>query len=170
MLRTHRPVAESQTFCTNCDYEGHPRDDNHGYVLGTSAEVPPSTSKWIATLGSTKDSCPECMFDMSKQITYKMPPPILVFEFPNTNIRISHKIVFINQDNEKTILHLRGIVYYGGYHFTSRVIDAEKNVWYSDGRQLGHVCQKEGELKLMNNETLRKHSGRKLMVAVYAQE
>ena len=65
-------------------------------------------------------------------------------------------------------LHLRGIVYIVGYHFTSRIIQPDGSVWYHDG-QKGHLCEKEGYLKSIGDKNLRTRGMEKLVLAVYAQ-
>jgi hypothetical protein len=32
-----------------------------------------------------------------------------------------------------TTLHLKGLVYHGGYHFTCQIIDESGNIWFHDG-------------------------------------
>ena len=91
----------------------------------------------------------------------------MIFEYPDKDIRTSHKIHF-ETDEGHVALHLRGIVYLGGRHFTSRVIDPDGTVWYHDG-QMGYACQMEGHLEQMNSPSLKECKGRKLVLAVYAQ-
>ena len=170
MLRADSYVAETQMVCTNCAFEGQEQDDRLGYVVTAAAgALPASTSKWIANLGHASEySCPECLSDTIWNIYYKNPPSILVLEYPATDIRTSHRIKF-HADEGFVTLHLRGIVYHGSHHFTSRVIDADGDVWYYDG-QMGHACQKEAPLKLMEYADLKECKGRNLVLAVYAQE
>src|SRR6266487_405386 len=168
MLRTQNAVAYSQLTCTVCDYEGPEKDDRLGYVVTATGPQPTSTVKWIAHLGhSTQDSCPECMSDMARDIFYKDPPSILALEYPDTDIRTSHKMVF-RRDTGSVTLYLRGIIYLGNYHFTSRVIRTDGSVWYHDG-QRGHICHEEGNLRSMDSQDLKTCKGRKLVLAVYAQ-
>ena len=122
MLRTEDPVTASQLVCTNCDYKGPEKDSRHGYVVSSVEVTSASTSKWLADLGrSAQRSCPECLSDMRRHLFYKDPPDVLVLDYPGENIRTSHKIVFDSDDGHVT-LNLRGIIYLGNYHFTSRVI------------------------------------------------
>ena len=91
----------------------------------------------------------------------------MILEYPEKAIRTSHKIVF-HTDEGNITLHLRGIIYHGGYHFTSRVIDSEGNVWYYDG-QKGQTCDEEGNLGSKSDQDLRECKGRNLVLAVYSQ-
>jgi hypothetical protein len=104
---------------------------------------------------------------MRKHLFYKDPPNILVLDYPGKDIRTSRKIVF-DSDEGYVTLHLRGIIYLGNHHFTSRVICTDGSVWYHDG-QKGHISYEEGHLKSMKDKDLRTCKGRALMLAVYAQ-
>jgi hypothetical protein len=161
-------VTASQLVCTNCDYKGPEKDSRHGYVVSSVEVTSASTSKWLADLGhSAQRSCPECLSDMRRHLFYKDPPDVLVLDYPGENIRTSHKIVFDSDDGHVT-LNLRGIIYLGNYHFTSRVICTDGSVWYHDG-QKGHICHEEGQLKSMRDKDLRTCKKRALTLAVYAR-
>ena len=96
-------------------------------------------------------------------------PPILVLEYPQRSIVTSHKLEFETENGTKT-LDLRGIVYHGQYHFTSRIISSQKQVWYHDGMTTGKSCSYDGMLNDMTDNDLRKCRQRYLSLAVYAQK
>ena len=169
LLKPQSSVTLNQHMCTNCDYEEPEIDDRLGYALTTTGPQPASTAKWIGGLGHhSHDFCPECQARMTWKIFYKGFPSILTLEYPDTDIKTSHKMFFA-ADDQKVTLYLRGVIYLGGFHFTSRIIHSDGTVWYHDG-QKGHACKKQGHLRSMEDKDLRKCKGRKLMLAVYAQE
>jgi hypothetical protein len=88
----------------------------------------------------------------------------LIFEYPNIDIKTSHKIKF--QDN--TVLKLRGIVYHGDSHFTSRIISPEGNIWFHDGMTTGGTCETDGHLETTKDKQLRNCQSKKLVLVVYA--
>ena len=92
----------------------------------------------------------------------------MVFEYPNTKIKTSHKIRF-KTDNAITVLHLRGIVYHGENHFTSRIISPNGNIWFHDGISTGSTCEIDGHLKTTTDRALYNCKGNKLVMAIYAQ-
>jgi len=144
------------------------RDDRLGYFVTATGQAHVSTSKWIAKLGhAARDPCPECLSAMTRNVFYNSIPSILVLEYPDEDIITSHKIVF-NGDKGFVTLCLRGIVYHGGYHFTSHVIQTDGKVWYHDG-QLGHICHEEGHLTSIGDRDLRTCKGRNLVLAVFSQ-
>ncbi len=170
MLTPDHIVASSQLVCTNCDYEGLEIDDNLGYVLCPSqSKSAASTSKLVNDLGhEAQESCPECMCDMVRDTVYENTPALLIIEYPGSNVKTSHKIKF-DTDAGPVYLYLRGIVYHGGFHFTSRIISADGSIWYHDGRETGSVCHSDGSLSAITDQGLRKCRRRNLVLAVYAK-
>ncbi|KAJ6549529.1 hypothetical protein DFH09DRAFT_926103 [Mycena vulgaris] len=45
------------------------------------------------------------------------------------------------------ILLLRGIIYVGNFHFTSRLVDSDGRVWFHDGIRTGRACVDENYLE-----------------------
>ena len=68
------------------------------------------------------------------------------------------------------ILNLRGIVYHGGYHFTSRIVSSKQQIWYHDGINTGKICLRDGMLGSQSEDRLRVCRGRDLVLAVYTQK
>jgi hypothetical protein len=170
LLKTNGPVTSSQDICTNCDHEGPVRDHSYGYFLSPpESRNPSSTSKLIQTLGrKAPHSCPECMCDMTRDVSFNEPPKLLVIEYPESDMKTSHSIK-VKSDTGPAYLYLRGIIYLGGYHFTSQVIAVDGTTWYHDGRTDYGICQPGGSLKCISNEGLRVCGRRKLVLAVYTQ-
>jgi hypothetical protein len=108
------------------------------------------------------------MSPVTRDISYRDVPSLLSLEYPDKDIRTSHRIVFVTDDGHMP-LHLRGIIYSGGFHFTARIIHPDGSIWYHDG-QKGHLCEKDGSLKSKNDKDLRSCRGRKLVLAIYAQD
>src|SRR5438046_8960373 len=99
MLEPQEFVSYSQLQCTSCEYEEPEINDHLGYALCASHPVAASTSKWIQGLGQLdQNPCPQCMSSMTRDITYKHVPSILCLEYPEKDIKTSHKIVFTTDD------------------------------------------------------------------------
>jgi hypothetical protein len=88
--------------------------------------------------------------------------------YSDCNLKTSHKIQ-CKTDEGNVDLHLRGIVYHGGHHFTSHII-SQGNIWYHDGMTTGQACDKDGTLKSTRDKKLRSCNEKKLVLAVYAQD
>ena len=72
------------------------------------------------------------------------PSPIIVFEIApqTTPLPVPTNMIHLPLDDAGAYdYHLRGIVYYGGYHFTARLIDSNQSVWSYDGQLHGGLPQ-----------------------------
>ncbi|KAF8573069.1 hypothetical protein K439DRAFT_1258076, partial [Ramaria rubella] len=49
-------------------------------------------------------------------------------------------------DNTKHKMNLRGIIYHGLYHFTSRIIDKTGNIWSHNGTKFDGQCKMTGKV------------------------
>jgi hypothetical protein len=67
-------------------------------------------------------------------------------------------------------LSLRGIVYYGNYHYTSRIIDINRKVWFHDGMITGSSSQLEGSAVNVEERYFNKCNHKNVALLVYAQE
>jgi len=170
LFKVDTVVSSSQHNCTCCEYAEDPVDDGLGYVVHADSSVTGSTSEWIDKMSQkTRRACPDCRTMMQQILFYNDVPPILVLEYPWRNIVTSHKLEFETENGTKT-LDLRGIVYHGQYHFTSRIISSQKQVWYHDGMTTGKTCSYDGQLNDMQDNNLRKCRQRHLTLAIYIQK
>ena len=71
-------------------------------------------------------------------------------------------------DEKSTVLYLRGIVYHGAYHFTSRIISCDGDIWFNDGISTGKSSENDGHLNHTADSRLRTCRGKDLVSAVYA--
>ena len=100
-------------------------------------------------------------------IFYHEVPNIVILEYPMKTIHTSHTLEFLTDKGDKQILQLRGIVYHGRYHFTSRIISSEQDIWFHDWINTGKMCPKDRIVVNLTNDHLR---GRDLVLAVYASK
>jgi hypothetical protein len=84
------------------------------------------------------------------------------------NIVTSHRLEFKTDTGVKSLL-LRGIVYHGNNHFTSRIVSLDNQVWYHDGMTTGRSCISDGLLNDVCDAGLRMCQQGSLVLAVYAQ-
>jgi hypothetical protein len=169
MLKTLEPVTSSQVVCYSCRYAEPAINDSQDFVVSAGISHIRSTSDWMQTLQRrTSRICPSCSSLMRKPVFYNEPPNLLVLEYPQHNIRTSHKLTF-HKDDDQVDLHLKGIVYLGGFHFTACFISSDHSLWYHDGRVTGRNCIQTGNLLTTSDSVLRKHQNRILNLAIYAQ-
>ena len=170
MLKSNRKTAKSHLLCTTCDTTTQLKwDRSLSYKFDTSQQTPSSVKQWISDLETiTRKKCAKCGGQMIKQVTYVNAPELIVFEYPDFDITTNHSITLNMQNNETKTLHLKGIVYFGENHFTSRIIARDGTVWFNDGKETGQQCINDGKLKLMNNDDLHSCRDKNLILAVYS--
>ncbi|KAH9949756.1 hypothetical protein B0H21DRAFT_687977, partial [Amylocystis lapponica] len=64
---------------------------------------------------------------------------------------------------------LCGIIYYGGFHFTSRIIMSDGSIWFNDGISTGNMCKLEGNIVNVNQNVLAKSGTRKSCAIIYGK-
>src|ERR1700736_6350351 len=137
ILAPHDLIAVSSPQCTNCDYSEPIMDDTLRFILYEKAVTPKSTCQWLGSLEhETHKKCPDCSSALTQPINFKSAPNVLVFEINSRNIKISKTLKFV-QNGETVVLDVRGLIYHGDFHFTSRIIGADGIVWYHDGITTG---------------------------------
>jgi len=70
-------------------------------------------------------------------------------------VSISRTIRVKGSNGKFTVLQLRGIIYSGGFHFTSQIITPGKEVWYHDGIVTRRNCIKKGHLTDFTEDSLK---------------
>jgi hypothetical protein len=81
---------------------------------------------------------------------------------------VSKKIHFHDGDSDVVFI-LKGIVYHGGFHYTSRVI-ADNSVWFHDGMVTGRGYEYEKPLNEYSDNELSTCCGKFMSMVFYAQE
>jgi hypothetical protein len=137
-------------------------------VLYEKEDTPKSTSRWLGSLKhETHQTCP-CFSAMMQPISFKSAPGVLVFEINSRNIKVSKTLKF-EQEGETVVMHIRGLVYHGNFHFTSRIIGTNGIVWYHDGMTTRSGCENEGDFDKLSPRKLLKCKRKKLILVVYAR-
>ena len=93
---------------------------------------------------------------------------MLLFSVGGLKISAS-KIIKLRTVNESRKFHIRGIVYHGGFHFTSHIITDDGAVWFHDG-QLGANCRYEKRLSDFSEIELNTCNERQMSLVIYAQD
>jgi len=69
------------------------------------------------------------------------------------NIKVG-KTLKVEQKDQLVVLDVRGLIYYGNFHFTSRFIEIDVIVWYYDGITTKSNC--EGDFNKFSSRNLAK--------------
>src|ERR1700722_20117737 len=75
---------------------------------------------------------------LDKAMCFDVIPKILVFSVSDRSIQVSKNISFHDGDS-LVVFGLRGIVYYGDFHYTARVC-TNGSVWFHNGMVSGREC------------------------------
>src|ERR1700692_3500762 len=162
-------VALLSPECTNCEYSEPSIDDSLEFVLYEKDDSPKSTCHWLGSLEhETHERCPQCFSAMMQPISFKSAPNVLIFEINSRNIKLKNTLKF-EQEGETVVLDVRGLIYHGDFHFTSRIIGTDGIVWYHDGMTTGSSCENEGDFDKLSSKTLLQRKGKKLILVVYAR-
>jgi hypothetical protein len=169
ILAPHNSVAFSSPECTNCEYSELSIDDRLEFMLYAKEDAPKSTCHWLGSLKhETHGRCPQCFSAMMQPISFKTAPSVLVFEINTRNIKVSKTLKF-EQEGEMVVLDVRGLIYHGDFHFTSRIIGTDGIVWYHDGMTTGSNCENDGYFDKFSSNNLLNCRGKKLILVVYAR-
>jgi len=91
------------------------------------------------------EQCMHCGSPMHKKTDFNPTlPPVLAFSLTQGNLKVTPAID-VSKNGRKVRYHLKGIIYYGGYHFTARVVTSQGDVWYHDGMTIARECKYEGK-------------------------
>jgi hypothetical protein len=166
IFSSHRKMSHQQEKCTNCDFARSAKEGDLGSVFALDTDSTVSTSYSLKQYGlEAEENCPMCFSKMIIDIFYTEFPSMLLFDHSAYHIKPSKIIKF---NTEKAVKYrLRGLLYFGSFHFTSRILSSEGDVWFHDGIQTGNDFKSQGHSKLMNDEDWQTCEGRKLVMSIY---
>lgn len=118
---------------------------------------------------SVRDRCTACEGEMNKITRFRLPPWMLAFSFNYESLRIS-KQVKLDDGLSNMTYTLKGVVYFGEFHFTARMVLENGSVWYHDGMETGKGCEYEGHQEDMSDSDLIMCRGKRATLAVYSRE
>jgi hypothetical protein len=163
--------ASSQLQCMNCDLCDDSVDDQLSPVIygipniHVSATVMEQLQTTLVT--ESRQVCTECTNPLTNVITYHHFPKLLIFSIGGYQIEIN-KFVKVRTNGGTKKFYLKGIVYHGGFHFVSRIVEKDNTVWFHDG-QLGRGCIYEKMLEEFSSSDLHMCSERIASLVIYAQ-
>ncbi|KAJ7238410.1 hypothetical protein C8J57DRAFT_1086911 [Mycena rebaudengoi] len=95
-------------------------------------------------------------------------PQLLCLHIINKRIELDPTLRF-NCQGQESVLQLRGIVYLGELHFTSRIVTSGGSIWYHNGITTRGSAVYEGEMSTLTSlSALYSCRGREAVLAVYA--
>jgi hypothetical protein len=169
LLETSLSTLESCLICPQQHLVGAgPQIASTCCVLSAGAVSYSSIGSWVSNLGeSTQHICPLCNDSVHMKFTFCQPWPLIAFEFPWQHPIIDVRLI-INLNGLDIQYILRGVVYFGQEHFTSRIISDAGLVWFHDGITTGRSVISEGHVDTV--DSLNTCRGKQAAVAIYAMD
>jgi hypothetical protein len=93
----------------------------------------------------------------------------VVFNIHVKNIEINKSVSIYHPDTSKTILRLKGIIYWSNNHFTCRFVDCNRMVWCHDGITNKKECVQESELVNFTAKKLSTYKSAMAVLAIYVK-
>ena len=125
-----------------------------------------SSSLWMKALLRTKSmrKCRECASKVDYVYHFREPPPFIVLSVsPDLVVNMERSMSASGYEYK-----LRGLIYHGEHHFSSRVIDSSGGIWFHDGIHTKRVCEYEGSIYEIDLKSLaRARHGRRVVLGIY---
>ena len=160
-----QPICCAILQCSICNTETTlDPPENLMYIHSRSKNI----NDWFQAWQKDTAVCNRC--HTLQIVTHKFVniPEVLMFSIDTNNIAIS-KSVKISTSNKTSVLPLKGVVYLGDYHFTSRLI-SDKSVWFHDGRTTKSKCKKEGHISDFDDKKFRQCNNAQAVLAIYSKK
>ncbi|KAJ7025280.1 hypothetical protein C8F04DRAFT_968042 [Mycena alexandri] len=173
MFHVDRTHVVGHRVCRTCEYADNREQHifnpyicaipSHSQIDQHPNGIPVST--WLADhLKRLPSRCPRCLLSrVSSRLTidYEVTsvPCLLVLALDRPGLEYSQTLTF-DVDGSLSILKLRGVIYGGDHHFTSRYITPTGDVWFHDGISTGRSCVFEGDLNNLPNGHLTSARGK----------
>jgi hypothetical protein len=156
ILATEFPVITSKLSCT----AGHPLtrvqvSNVNSCLVSTAVGNPRSLQSHLDNSEITSGSqCHICKKHLVRQYKFASSPEILAFDVLGPQVSAINHILNVVVNGQVTRYQLRGVVYHGANHFTSRIISANLQVWFHDGISTGSSMVHEGTLSAFGDLTV----------------
>ena len=124
------------------------------------------TTTWLRSILAQKShrQCQRCKSQLQRLIQFDETPPFIPLIINNQIDIIIQSSIDI--DNSKYTL--RGLIYFGNFHFTSRVIEGSGDIWYNDGMTTGRGSEFEGNIRDVSNHFIfHDKQDKRLSMAIY---
>lgn len=136
------------------------------YQLGPYKDHNISECLNLLLLRKTSVACPQCKRKLAQRIQFDHLSQFMTFVTNGLHIELEQTIQLSHDNSE---YKLCDIIYYGQFHFTSRIISVNGDIWYNDGMTTGTKSILEGNLSIVNKQTLLKVHGKKCSVMIYVK-
>ena len=114
--------------------------------------------------------CNNCNVPLETMMHFSDTHKIYAVDVTDRNVTLS-RTVKIQGSAHATTLHLKGLVYHGGYHFICRIIDESSNIWFHDGMTTGKIAIREGKFgSSISQPNLKECKNKQLCLVIYGHK
>jgi hypothetical protein len=158
----------AKLYCETCN-KIEPADAPENMMHVTSS-ILKSTNSWFQNWQEEPTAnCLQCQSGQKVLCQFSIAPEMLVFGLNVTGIAISKTVRVKDANNKDSMLPLKGVVYSGEFHFTSRIISG-KDVWYHDGMITRSKCWNEGSATSFSEKKYMSCNNKDAVLAIYAKK
>ena len=164
-------VPKLHLKCSHCDHTVIINSNRVGRVMHVAHSATGSISQILENhmCHQSHDVCGNCNAPLETKIHFSDPHKIYAVDVTDRHVSLS-RTVKIHGSTCATTLHLKGLVYHGDYHFTSRIIDNSGNIWFHDGMTTGKIALKEGKFGSVSQPNLKECRNKQLCLALYGHK
>ncbi|KAJ7252196.1 hypothetical protein C8J57DRAFT_1077516 [Mycena rebaudengoi] len=173
--------GDAITCCARCGFQEGGTVQTFGHHITVS--LPPalrreprqviSMGKWIQNhLLHKMGSCPRCLDNQVESPLYRKTtltsvPAVLCLSITSKQVQLDPVLRF-NCDGRRVVTKLRGIIYHGDEHFTSRMFTTNGDIWFHNGITTQSSTRFEGNLRKFALASLHMYRGKDATLAMYA--
>jgi hypothetical protein len=163
-------VPQLHLHCSHCNHSVVINDNHVGRIMYVNSNATGSISQILDNHlhHRSQEVCSNCNAPVHSTIHFSETHKLYAVDVTDRSISVSQTIK-IQGSVHSTILHLKGLVYHGGCHFTCRFVDQSGNIWYHDGMGIRRTSTKEGKFRTISQPNLKMCKNRKLCLIIYAQ-
>jgi hypothetical protein len=164
-------VPQLHLQCSHCNHTIRINSNRVGRLMHVTQNVTGSISQILENHmhHQSQQVCDNCNAPLHSTIHFNETHKIYAIDVTDRNVTLS-KTVKIQGSVRATTLHLKGLVYYGGYHFTCRIIDESGNIWFHDGMTTGKISIKDGKFGTLSQPNLKQCRNKQLCLVIYGHK
>ncbi|KIL54149.1 hypothetical protein M378DRAFT_93063, partial [Amanita muscaria Koide BX008] len=168
LLSTPSQTIETSLHCQNEHVIQDENPPNNTYcMISAGTTVPASIQLWLTSFReATYHQCSSCHSNLYRQLKLSYALPIVALEFAGHKLDID-AVLNVSILGGDTTYKLRGIIYFGDSHFTSRIINDNGMTWFHDGIATGDSVAYDGMLDKLANRSLCR--GKQASAAIYVK-
>lgn len=115
--------------------------------------------------------CGRCHSEESLIQSFSDAPKILCINNLGPTMRLEREMRIKSSNGRNTVLHLRGLIYHGDFHFVSRTVCLDGTVWFHDGMVTRDSMERDGTIRHLNTgKKIWTCRGKNLTAVIYAQK